>query len=124
MDIHARVLFSIAAVFNFVVGGVFLFAMTQFAEIIGMKPVPSDPLLIHFGAVLVIAFGWGYLRIAVDPVVNRPIIKLGIVGKLSVVLAGVVDWYLGNTNAAFPSLLAADVVFVFLFANYLKLHRV
>lgn len=124
MNSHARVLFSIAAFFNFVVGAVFLFAMSQFGEIIGMRPVPSDPLLIHFGSVLVITFGWGYLQIAADPVTNRPIIKLGIIGKLAVVLAGFSDWFLGNTNAAFPLILIADFVFVFLFLNYLKLRRV
>lgn len=124
MNAHARILFSIAGYFNLIVGLIFLFAMPQLALMIGMNPIPKDYLLIHFGSVLVIAFGVGYLKVAADPVVNRPIIQLGIVGKSGVVLAGVVDWLLGNTNAAFPLLLSADVVFVVLFSNYLRLHRV
>lgn len=120
MDSYARLLFSVAAVFNYVVGAAFLLAMPQLAAAIGMHPLPSDPLLIHFGAVLVLVFGWGYQRVAIDPVANRPIIYMGIMGKSAVVLAGYVDWYLDNTNSAFPMLLLADVLFALLFADYLR----
>ncbi|WP_150429940.1 hypothetical protein [Dechloromonas sp. CZR5] len=123
MNSHARILFSVAGYFNLAVGLIFLFAMPQLAQMIGMNPIPEDYVLIHFGSVLVIVFGVGYLKVAADPVVNRPIIQLGILGKSGVVLAGMVDWLLGNTNAAFPLLLTADVVFAVLFANYLRLHR-
>lgn len=124
MFLNARILFTVAAFFNFSVGIVFLFAMPQLANFIGMTPLPSDPVFLHFGAVVVLAFGWGYLQVAFDPVVNRPIIKLGVVAKLLVVLAGFSDWLLGYTNGAFPSVLVADIVFVVLFSNYLRLNPI
>ena len=120
MDTHARILFSAAAVFNYLAGVAFLVAMPQFAQLIGMQPLPSDPLFIHFGAVLVLTFGWGYWRISRDPVANRSIIHLGIVGKSLVVVAGYIDWFLGNTNWPFALLISGDAVFAALFLDYLR----
>lgn len=121
-DTYARRLFSIAAAFNFVVGLPFLFAMPQLAELTGMRPVPSEPLMVHLAAVLVLTFGWGYWRISRDPVANRPIIHMGVVGKSAVVLAGFADWFLGNTNWVFPALLVGDAIFATLFVQYLIAH--
>lgn len=120
MDTHAKVLFSAAALFNLFAGVAFLVAMPQFAQLIGMQPVPADPLFIHFGAVLVLTFGWGYWRISRDPVANRSIIHLGVLGKSLVVLAGYFDWLAGNTNWPFALLITGDAVFVALFLDYLR----
>lgn len=120
MDNYARKLFGAAAIFNFVAGIAFLFAMQQVAQLIGMKPVPSDLLFVHFGAVLVLTFGWGYWRVSCDPVGNRPIIRLGIVGKSLVVIAGYVDWYAGNVNWPFAALITGDLIFAALFWDYLR----
>lgn len=124
MDKHAKVLFSLATGFNFLAGTAFLFAMPQFAALIGMRPLPSDPLFTHFGGVLVLTFGWGYWRISRDPVTNRPIIHMGVLGKSLVVLAGYFDWFCGNTNWPFVLLITGDAVFVALFLDYLKRHPV
>jgi hypothetical protein len=120
VDFHARVLFSIAAFFNLVVGVVFLFAMPQLAAIIGMHPIPSDRLFMHLSAVLVLTFGWGYWRASIDPERNRPMIWMGIVGKSLVVVEGYADWFLNNTNAVFPMFLLADAIFAILFIDYLR----
>ena len=120
MDKHARILFTAAAAFNFIAGTAFLVAMPQLAKLIGMYPLPSDPLFAHFGAVLAISFGWGYWLIARDPVVNRPIIQVGIVGKSLVVLSVFFDWMSGNTNWPFALLVSGDVVFALLFLDYLR----
>lgn len=119
-DGHARALFSSAALFNLSAGITFLVGMPWFAALIGMQPAPADPLFWHFGAVLVLAFGWGYWRVSRDPVANRPIIHMGIVGKSLVVLAGYMDWALGNTNWPFVLLISGDAVYVLLFAHYLR----
>jgi hypothetical protein len=120
MDTHARTLFGAAAIFNYLAGVAFLIAMPQFAQLIGMQPLPSDPLFAHFGAVLVLTFGWGYWRTSRDPVANRSIIHLGIVGKSLVVIAGYIDWFLGNTNWPFALLITGDAVFAALFLDYLR----
>lgn len=120
MDRHARILFSIAAAFNFVAGLPILFAMPLAGSLVGMQPVPTEPLFVHLSGVLVLTFGWGYWRISRDPVANRPIIHMGIVGKSLVVLAVTWDWLAGNTNWAFPLLVSGDAVFVALFLDYLR----
>jgi hypothetical protein len=120
MDRHARILFSIAAAFNFVAGLPILFAMPLAGSLIGMQPVPTEPLFVHLSGVLVLTFGWGYWRISRDPVANRPIIHLGIVGKTLVVLSVGIDWLNGNTNWAFPLLVSGDAVFAALFLDYLR----
>ncbi|MES2262583.1 MAG: hypothetical protein V4724_29005 [Pseudomonadota bacterium] len=120
MDAHARVLFSVAALFNFIAALAFIFFTPQLADVAGMRPIPSDPLFTHFAAVLVLAFAWGYACAALDPVANRPLIRLGILGKSLVVLMGFVEWYLNNTNWVFPTFLLADAVFAALFADYLR----
>jgi len=120
MDTHAKILFGSGAMFNFVAGIVFLVAMPQFANLIGMKPIPTDPLFWHFGAVLVLTFGWGYWRVSCAPKVNRPIIHMGIVGKSLVVLAACFDWFVGNTNLPFVILISGDAVYAILFINYLR----
>jgi len=124
MDKHARILFSAAAAFNFVAAMPFLVAPRQFAGLIGMQPVPVDPLFPHIVAVLVLAFGWGYWRISRDPVVNRPIIHLGIVGKSLLVLMVCVDWLVGNTNWPFAVIVSGDAVFAALFLDYLRRHPI
>lgn len=120
VDRHARILFSCAAVFNLLAGLPILLAMPWMAQLIGMQPVPNDPLLAHLSGVLVLAFGWGYWRISRDPLANRPIIHMGIVGKSLVVIVVFYDYAAGNTNFAFPLLVCADAVFAALFADYLR----
>lgn len=120
MDKHAKFLFVSAAVFNYFAGLVFVFAMPQFASIIGMNKLPIDPLFWHFGGVLVLAFGWGYWRVSCDPRVNRPIIHMGILGKSLVVIAGYVDWVIGNADISYVILISGDAVFAALFIDYLR----
>jgi hypothetical protein len=120
MDRHARVLFSAAAVFNLIAAAPFLVAPLQFARLIGMQPMPSDPLFTHLTAALVLAFGWGYWQVSRDPVANRPIIRLGIVGKSLVVLVVCLDWIAGNTNWPMALVVSGDAAFVVLFLDYLR----
>ncbi len=123
-DPHARLLFSIAAAFNMIIGWSWLLAMPLFVQISGMSPPPSDPVFLHLGAVLVIAFGWGYWCISRDPVANRAIIRLGILGKSLVVMVGYYDWLAGNTNGIFAFLVTGDAIFAALFYDYLRRHPV
>ena len=118
-DRYARVLFTCAALFNFCAGLPILLAMPWMAQVIGMRPVPDSPLLAHLFGVLVLVFGWGYWRAGRDPVTNRPIIQMGIVGKTLVVLSVGYDFLVGNTNWPFALLVSGDAVFAALFAAYL-----
>jgi len=120
MDKHAKVLFSIAAAFNFFAAMPFLVAPQQFARLIGMQPVPTDLVFPHLVAVLVLAFGWAYWQVARDPVANRTIIHVGILGKSLVVLSVCLDWLAGNTNWPLVLIVSGDALFVALFVHYLR----
>lgn len=120
MDHQAKKLFFTAALFNFIVGLSFILVLPELATVIGMKPVPADPLWYRLAGVLVIAFGWGYLQASKDPITNRPIIRLGILGKSLVVACVAWEWFVGHTNWVFPGLVSADAVFALLFFLYLK----
>ena len=121
MDRHAKILFTIAALFNVSIGLTWLFAMPWFVATINMQPVPNDPVFIHLSAVVVLTFGWGYWRIAQDPVAHRNIIHLGIAGKTMVVMGMMYDFFTGATNWTLPLLVGGDAIFAMLFANYLRL---
>ncbi|HZZ90232.1 MAG TPA: hypothetical protein VFE13_18020, partial [Caulobacteraceae bacterium] len=80
-------------------------------------------VLVDLAAVLIAGFGYGYARIALDPVVFRPLIGVGALGKaaaVATVLAGAI---------AFPhlwrmfGLIAGDLVFAALFWDYLRRTR-
>lgn len=119
IDRYARGLFTCAALFNFCAGLPILLALPWMAQVIGMRPVPDSPLLAHLFGVLVLVFGWGYWQVARDPIANRPIIHMGIVGKTLVVLSVGYDFLMGNTNWPFALLVSGDAVFAALFAAYL-----
>jgi hypothetical protein len=120
MDKHAKVLFSLAAAFNWLAGTPLIVAPQQFARLIGMQPVPTNLAFPHLVGALVHAFGWGYWRVARDPVANRSIIHVGILGRSLVVLAVCFDWLAGNTNWPLARVVSGDAVFAALFLDYLR----
>jgi hypothetical protein len=118
-DTYARRLFSIAAGYNFIMSAPAVIAATPAGRLLGMAP-PTDPMNAHLALVLVLTFGWGYWRISRDPVANRSIIVLGMVGKSLVALAGWTDWATGHANTFFGLAVTGDAIFAALFFDYLR----
>lgn len=94
-----RTLFLTAAVFNWLVGLALLFDAPLLFQLFQVTPAPTEPLFVQLFAWLVIVFGVGYFWVSRDPLLNAAIIKLGILGKVSVFLvclaatvAGIVSW--------------------------------
>jgi hypothetical protein len=85
-----RPLFVVAALYDFLLGVVFLFAWPAIYARFGIAP-PNHPGYIQFGAALIAIFGIGFWFVAQAPERNRDIIKLGILLKLA--YAGIVLVY-------------------------------
>ena len=117
---YARWLFGIAAVSNLTVAWALLFVSTA-ATFIGLAPVKgSHAVLLNFAASMIGLFGYGYLRIAMDPLRFRPLIHVSAIGKLLAVASAVGPWVDGEIPARLPSILAPDVIFALLFFDYLR----
>ena len=115
-----RAMFLSAAIFNWLVGLALAVKAQLLFDLFRVSPAPTEPLFLQLFAWLVIVFGIGYFWVSRDPAPNTPIIKLGILGKISVVLVclgcvltGVVSWQM-------MILACADLVYAVLFWRALK----
>ena len=114
---NARPLFTVAAIFNAVVGLAMLLAYDLLLPWLGFPPRPT--VWIHIIALIVLVFGYAYWRIARDPSRFREYVVLGIAGKLAFVVAIYGHFVAGDATAALATLVTADLIFAGLFAAYL-----
>ena len=115
-----RIMFTTAAWFNWLAG----LAVAVNAELLfglfRITPLPTEPLFLQLFAWLVIVFGIGYFWVSRDPVANVPIIKLGMIGKLSVVLVSLACVMTGSISWQLMILLSADLLYAILFWRALQ----
>jgi hypothetical protein len=116
----SKTLFLTAAIFNWAVGLVLAFKAELLFELFRVTPAPTEPLFLQLFSWLVIVFGIGYFWASKDLAANVSIVKLGLLGKLSVVLvvlacilAGVVSWQM-------MLLASVDLVYAALFWRALR----
>jgi hypothetical protein len=115
-----KTMFLTAAIFNWAVGLTLAFKAEFLFELFRVTPVPVEPLFLQLFSWLVIIFGIGYFWAYKDPVANVPVIKLGILGKLSVVLVALACVLAGAVSWQMMLLASADLVYVVLFWLALK----
>lgn len=115
---NARPLFTVAAIFNVIVGLGMLLAYDALAPLLGFPPQPT--VWIHIVAFVVLIFGYVYWRIGTDPVRFREYIVLGVVGKLAFVTVIYGHFLAGDATAALAALVTGDLVFAGLFGAYLN----
>lgn len=115
-----RIMFTTAAWFNWVAGGaVFINAELLFG-LFRVTPLPTEPLFLQLFAWLVIVFGIGYFWASRDPVANVPVIKLGLIGKLSVVLVSLACVLSGSVSWQIMLLMSVDLLYAILFWRALQ----
>lgn len=117
------VLFSIAALYDGILGLMFLFSPYFVFDLFEITP-PNHPGYVQFPAALLIVFAFIFLAIARRPKQNRNLIPYGMLLKVS--YCGVVFWYW--STAGIPSMwkpfAVADLVFLALFIwAWLRLGR-
>ena len=115
--------FGLATLFNFAVGLPMLVAPEALLPAIG-QPVPDDLLMTRLAALLIVVLGVGYGMVWRDPVANRPILWLGVLGKAPIPL---LVWQASGAAALASStfiLSLGDLAFAALFLVYLLTHKV
>lgn len=110
-----RAVFLSGAIFNWLVGLALHYDATLLFGLFGVTPPPSEPLFVRLFAWLVIVFGVGYYWVSRDPPANAPIIKLGILGKASVVLVCLSSVAVHSVSWQIMILALADLIYAVLF---------
>lgn len=119
MPTWVRPLFWTAAIYDFVLGVVFLVAHGAVYARFGVPP-PNHPAYVQFAAAVVVTFGIGFWLVARAPQRNRDIIKLGILLKLaysSVVLGW---WFQGRMPGMWVPFAWIDLAFLVAFVAALR----
>jgi hypothetical protein len=78
-----RLLFFIAAAFNWAAVAVLLAGGEKLFRYFGSPP-PPDPVCYYLALLAVVLFGIGYLCVGLDPTRNHAMVAVGIIGKLAV----------------------------------------
>ena len=116
------VVFILAAVFNVAVGLPLLIAPEAMLASLG-QAVPDDLLMTRLASLLIVVLGIGYAMVARDPVANRSILWLGVIGKAPIPL---LVWQGGGAAVlSSPAFLLSlgDLAFAALFLIYLARRR-
>jgi hypothetical protein len=108
-------LFTLAAVFNWLVGLGLFFAADSLLGLFQISPLPSETLFLRLFAGLVFIFGFAYYAARCDLQANAPVIRLGAVAKLAVVAIAALEIALGNVSWQLMLIAGADLVFAVLF---------
>jgi len=113
------ILFTIAALYDGILGAAFLFASGPVFQHYEVIP-PNHPGYVQFPAALLLIFGVMFAAIAVNPIRNRNLIPYGIL--LKVAYCGVIayHWILTDLPNMWKPFCIADVVFLVLFIAALK----
>ncbi|MBX3479476.1 MAG: hypothetical protein KF842_03685 [Caulobacter sp.] len=117
-----KIIFALAALFNFLVGLPVLLAPAAFYTAIG-QPVPDDLLSVQTVGLLISVFGVGYAMAARDPVWARPVLWLGVLGKAPLPVLVGLSVMAGRTSPSGFGLTLVDLVFAALFLTFLLRHR-
>ncbi len=114
MNDWRKPLFLIAAIYDGLIGLIFLFFWRVLFDRMHITP-PNHAGYVQFSALLLVIFSWMFLRIARNPDANRTLIDFGI--ALKVAYSGIVFFYQLSTGVPAMWVWFAwfDVIFLILF---------
>lgn len=118
MKFWSRMFWS-AAVFNFAVAIALAFFAGPFYELAGFDYQPTEHIWRYLAALLIGMYGIGYALAAIDAVLNRNLIILGLVGKLFVVILVIALYLAGEIPVGLPLVASGDLIYVLLFSLFL-----
>jgi hypothetical protein len=116
---HARLLFYIAAVFNFAAVAL-LHPASGMATILRLSPAPGAGVFDQVALLAIFAFGVGYWLVARNPDGNRDLVKVALGAKLGVVAIIVMHFLSGSANLNLVVLVSGDLLFSLAFIYFLK----
>ena len=111
----SRLLFAIAAIYDFVIGLAFLTSGPRLFDATGV-PQPNHWGYIYFAALLLMVFGLMFAQVSFNPAANRNLIVYGILLKISYVGLVGYYWFNGGVPWLFQPFLFIDLVMLVLFA--------
>jgi hypothetical protein len=117
-EVYYKYLFLISAVFNWIVGFSFLIADNKIRHLVGMNP-SQDPFSWTMLLIFVIIFGIGYYWVSNDIYQNRNIAKLGIMGKISIVILSIIYSIRGLIPTTILLFVFPDLIFATLFIEFI-----
>jgi hypothetical protein len=115
---HARLLFYVAAVFNFA-AVVLLHPASGMAAALGLSPAAGSGVFDQIALLAIFAFGVGYWLVARNPDRNRDLVKIALVAKLGVVAVIGAHFLAGSANARLVLLVSGDLLFSLAFLYFL-----
>jgi hypothetical protein len=116
---HARLLFYIAAIFNFAAVAL-LVPASGMASMLRLSPAPGVGVFDQVALLAIFAFGVGYWLVARNPDRNRDLVKISLGAKLGVVAIIVTHFLVGSANVNLVVLVSGDLLFSLAFAYFLK----
>ncbi len=108
-------LFIVAAIYDGLLGAVFLFASGAPFQWFSVTP-PNHPGYVQFPAALLLIFSVMFVAIALNPVGNRNLIPYGILLKVSYCGVASFHWATAGIPNRWKPFCVLDIVFLFLFA--------
>ena len=119
--------FLLAAVWNFLGGGVAFYDLEANARIFYLTPEAAvHPILFLNLKILwwtVLTFGLGYLMVAVNPAKNHGLVALAILGKLAVGYLWVKGYWAGLVSEIAFAGGVGDIIFAVMFVLFLVIFR-
>lgn len=112
-------LFLIAALYDFVLGLLFLVAWKRMYGYFGVT-LPNHDGYVQLGAALVAIFGVGFWFVAQNPERNRDIIKMGILLKVAYATVVLGHYFFGSIPGIWVSFAWFDLVFLGFFVAALR----
>ncbi len=117
-------LFFVAALYNLVLGFVFLVLFSRLMALFGMPTPPRELAVFHqMGILLAMVFGLGYYMVSRDLHAHKGVVLLGIIGKIIVFF--LFSYHLLFSGLHFMVFLigAGDLAFALLFCKFLAFAR-
>ena len=109
-----KLTFLIGGIYDAVLGLAFLLFAGRIYEMGGVPP-PNHPGYVQFPALLLVIFGWMFLRISSDPVRHRDQMLYGVGLKVAYCAVVFGHWASGGVPAIWKPFAWADLVFLGLF---------
>jgi len=115
-----RLLFTVAALFHWVIGLGLLLDAPLILGLMGVSPLPTEPTFVRIVGGLVFLFGFWYYRAASDLRGVASAILLSAIAKLMVFTLGIFDVVMGDISWPWALPVSADFVFALLFIKALR----
>ena len=117
-DTFIRTVLWASAAFNLAGALLFAFPESALSQLAGL-PVPVPTFYAALLAEFIILFGASYAWLALQPVINRPLLAFGAIGKTAAFLLAAALWLVGQVPARGVLAITGDLIFACLFFAWL-----